>query len=175
MPDYLSRQLFDDIPYLVHAREEHDQFAKTLRDCGVQVLYLEELLKEARLGLLHPVIGGEVDGVEGVREPALRKLCAREARLGVREQEDAPAAGAKARKEGLRRRVRVEILSGGLPEEERKLRGERGGILRGDRRVCGAGLRRVEKQGLEDPEEVNLDVREAHLPAKGGFRLPAEL
>ena len=35
MPDYLSRQLFDDIPYLVHAREEHDQFAKTLRDCAV--------------------------------------------------------------------------------------------------------------------------------------------
>ena len=47
MPDYLSRQLFDDIPYLVHAREEHDQFAKTLRDCGVEVLYLDELLKEA--------------------------------------------------------------------------------------------------------------------------------
>ena len=47
MPDYLSRQLFDDIPYLVHAREEHDQFAKTLRECGVKVLYLDELLKEA--------------------------------------------------------------------------------------------------------------------------------
>ena len=47
MPDYLSRQLFDDIPYLVHAREEHDRFAQTLRDCGVQVLYLDELLKEA--------------------------------------------------------------------------------------------------------------------------------
>ena len=47
MPDYLARQLFDDIPYLVHAREEHDQFAKTLRDCGVEVLYLEDLLREA--------------------------------------------------------------------------------------------------------------------------------
>ncbi len=47
MPDYLARQLFDDIPYLVHAREEHDQFAKTLRDCGVKVLYLDELLQEA--------------------------------------------------------------------------------------------------------------------------------
>lgn len=47
MPDYLGRQLFDDIPYLVHAREEHDVFAQTLRDCGVEVLYLEELLKEA--------------------------------------------------------------------------------------------------------------------------------
>ena len=47
MPDYLSRQLFDDIPYLVHAREEHDQFAETLRSCGVEVLYLDTLLKEA--------------------------------------------------------------------------------------------------------------------------------
>ncbi len=47
MPDYLARQLFDDIPYLVHAREEHDQFAKTLRECGVEVLYLEDLLREA--------------------------------------------------------------------------------------------------------------------------------
>lgn len=47
MPDYLARQLFDDIPYLVHAKEEHDQFAKTLRDCGVEVLYLDTLLKEA--------------------------------------------------------------------------------------------------------------------------------
>lgn len=47
MPDYLARQLFDDIPYLVHAKEEHDQFAKTLRDCGVEVLYLDDLLKEA--------------------------------------------------------------------------------------------------------------------------------
>lgn len=47
MPDYLTRQLFDDIPYLVHAREEHDRFAQTLRECGVEVLYLDELLKEA--------------------------------------------------------------------------------------------------------------------------------
>ena len=37
MPDYLARQLFDDIPYLVHAKVEHDQFAQTLRDCGVEV------------------------------------------------------------------------------------------------------------------------------------------
>ena len=47
MPDYLTRQLFDDIPYLVHAREEHDEFANTLRSCGVEVLYLEQLLSEA--------------------------------------------------------------------------------------------------------------------------------
>ena len=47
MPEYLSRQLFEDIPYLVHAREEHDRFAKTLSDCGVRVLYLVDLAAEA--------------------------------------------------------------------------------------------------------------------------------
>lgn len=47
MPQYLSRQLFEDIPYLVHAREEHDAFAKTLRDCGVEVCYLLDLAAEA--------------------------------------------------------------------------------------------------------------------------------
>jgi len=47
MPEYLSRQLFEDIPYLVHAREEHDRFAETLRECGVQVDYLLDLTAEA--------------------------------------------------------------------------------------------------------------------------------
>lgn len=47
MPQYLSRQLFEDIPYLVHAREEHDEFANTLRDCGVEVCYLMDLAAEA--------------------------------------------------------------------------------------------------------------------------------
>lgn len=47
MPQYLSRQLFEDIPYLVHAREEHDQFAATLRESGVEVVYLLDLVAEA--------------------------------------------------------------------------------------------------------------------------------
>ncbi len=47
MPDYLARQLFDDIPYLVTARQEHDSFADTLRSCGVEVLYMDTLLREA--------------------------------------------------------------------------------------------------------------------------------
>ena len=47
MPQYLSRQLFEDIPYLVHAREEHDKFANTLRERGVEVCYLLDLVAEA--------------------------------------------------------------------------------------------------------------------------------
>lgn len=46
-PDLLDRLLFDDIPYLKVAREEHDAFAQTLRDAGVEVLYLEVLASEA--------------------------------------------------------------------------------------------------------------------------------
>jgi len=46
MPDYLDRLLFDDIPYLKIAQEEHDVFAKVLRDKDVEVLYVEELLKD---------------------------------------------------------------------------------------------------------------------------------
>lgn len=46
-PDLLDRLLFDDIPYLKIAREEHDAFAQTLRDAGVEVLYLEDLAAEA--------------------------------------------------------------------------------------------------------------------------------
>ena len=46
-PDYLTDLLFDDIPYLEVAQKEHDAFAQTLRDHGVEVLYLDELVAEA--------------------------------------------------------------------------------------------------------------------------------
>lgn len=46
-PDTLDRLLFDDIPFLDIAIEEHDAFAKILKDNGVEVLYLEELAAEA--------------------------------------------------------------------------------------------------------------------------------
>ena len=46
-PSYLSPLLFDDIPYLKVARQEHDNFAKVLRDNGAEVLYLENLVAEA--------------------------------------------------------------------------------------------------------------------------------
>lgn len=47
VPDYLDRLLFDDIPYLRRAQEEHDNFARVLEDNGVEVLYLERLVAEA--------------------------------------------------------------------------------------------------------------------------------
>lgn len=44
IPDTLERLLFDDIPYLAAAQREHDVFARTLTDNGVEVLYLEDLM-----------------------------------------------------------------------------------------------------------------------------------
>ncbi|WP_461204641.1 arginine deiminase [Clostridium sp. DL1XJH146] len=45
-PEMMERLLFDDIPYLKIAQQEHDYFAETLNKCGVQVLYLENLAAE---------------------------------------------------------------------------------------------------------------------------------
>ncbi len=44
VPGELERLLFDDIPYLRAARQEHDAFAALLRENGTQVVYLEELM-----------------------------------------------------------------------------------------------------------------------------------
>ncbi|MBE0700654.1 MAG: arginine deiminase [Acholeplasmataceae bacterium] len=46
-PDLLEKLLFDDIPYLKVAQEEHDMFADTLRNEGVEVLYLTDMITEA--------------------------------------------------------------------------------------------------------------------------------
>ena len=47
MPDYLTELLFDDIPYLEKAQTEHDTFAQVLRDRGIEVLYLDQLVTES--------------------------------------------------------------------------------------------------------------------------------
>ena len=45
-PDTLSELLFDDIPYLPIAQKEHDEFARVLKENGVEVVYLEDLMAE---------------------------------------------------------------------------------------------------------------------------------
>lgn len=45
-PDTLEELLFDDIPFLKVAQEEHDAFADILRREGVEVVYLEDLMAE---------------------------------------------------------------------------------------------------------------------------------
>ncbi|MGB8652538.1 MAG: arginine deiminase [Mycobacteriales bacterium] len=54
--------LFDGIPWVGRAQEEHDAFAQALRDRGVEVLYLQDLLTEAleesqsRLEVVHAAV-----------------------------------------------------------------------------------------------------------------------
>ena len=50
MPEYLERLLFDDIPYLKDAQREHDAFADCLRQQGVEVVYLADLVVQSLSG-----------------------------------------------------------------------------------------------------------------------------
>src|ERR1700751_4407399 len=45
-PENHDELLFDDVLWVRRARQQHDQFADLLRDRGVDVVYLEELLAE---------------------------------------------------------------------------------------------------------------------------------
>src|SRR4051812_48980422 len=60
--------LFDGVPWLERAQQEHDRFAATLRDDGAEVLYLHELLTEvlevdaARAQLLESALRPETIG-----------------------------------------------------------------------------------------------------------------
>lgn len=76
-PSNKDRLLFDDVLWLPRAQEEHDAFAETLRNRGVEVLYLRDLLaetlavSEAQEYILQSVIDERVQGVHGV--DALRR------------------------------------------------------------------------------------------------------
>ena len=45
-PSLMKRFLFDDIPYLKVAQEEHDLFSQTLVKNGIEVYYIEDLIEE---------------------------------------------------------------------------------------------------------------------------------
>jgi len=46
-PRHRDRLLFDTLPWVGRAQQEHDAFAAALRDQGVEVLYVTELLQDA--------------------------------------------------------------------------------------------------------------------------------
>ncbi|WKY45327.1 arginine deiminase [Eubacteriaceae bacterium ES2] len=74
VPDSLKELLFEDIPWLKRMQEEHDEFTGILKNRGVEVLYVEDLLKDVlknkavREGLILEVIdqnpssGNYIDG-----------------------------------------------------------------------------------------------------------------
>ena len=45
-PETMHELLFDDTPYLKIAQVEHDEFATTLREQGVEMLYIEQLVAD---------------------------------------------------------------------------------------------------------------------------------
>ena len=45
-PNNLTRLLFDDIPFLPDAQREHDEFSHILRENGIEVVYLEDLMAD---------------------------------------------------------------------------------------------------------------------------------
>lgn len=45
-PAYMEDLLFDEIPWLERAREEHDSFARALTEAGAQVYYIEKLVAD---------------------------------------------------------------------------------------------------------------------------------
>lgn len=47
VPSLMEDMLFDEIPYLKRAQEEHDVFAQILRDKGVEVNYIEDLAADS--------------------------------------------------------------------------------------------------------------------------------
>ncbi len=98
-PQNKERLLFDDLLWVERAQEEHDAFVAIMRDRGVDVVYLEDLLAEiladegVRLALIDQVITPAACGVR----------VSRELRAALR---DAPVARL------------IEVLLGGLLEQE---------------------------------------------------------
>ena len=98
-PRNSSDLLFDAIPWVERAQEEHDAFAEALRARGVEVLYLRDLLVESL-------------AVDAARDLVVERTVA------------APRLGARLRAEvervltGLDADALVDVLIGGLAHEE---------------------------------------------------------
>ena len=72
-PSTLERLLFDDIPYLKIAQEEHDQFAKVLRENGVEVVYyVDEVAKAIADPELQIQLVNEFLNLSKIRSKGLR-------------------------------------------------------------------------------------------------------
>ena len=81
-PSTMERLLFDDIPYLKVAQEEHDKFAQTLRDNGVEVVYyVQETAKalktpELQQNLIEDFLDLSMITSQGMRESLISYLMA---------------------------------------------------------------------------------------------------
>ena len=72
VPENFERLLFDDIPFLKVAQREHDNFAKALRDCGAEVIYLvDELAKVLADPQLKKQFLAEMLDESGIKSPGV--------------------------------------------------------------------------------------------------------
>ncbi len=77
-PNTLERLLFDDIPYLKIAQQEHDAYANALRAEGVEVVYLVDLVAEALEaggGAVRRKFLEQFIAEAGVTSPKIAKQC----------------------------------------------------------------------------------------------------
>ena len=91
--------LFDDVLWVERARQEHDAFADVLRERGVEVLYLDELLTDVLL-------------IEDAREEVLEHT------LRAANLRPAPAREVREWLDGLGAAELTELLIGGIAWEE---------------------------------------------------------
>ena len=83
-PNNFERLLFDDIPYLKVAQEEHDRFAEVLKENGVEVCYYQhETAKaladiEIRRNFVNEFVNMTKDFSESIREAVVEFLMAKE-------------------------------------------------------------------------------------------------
>ena len=88
-PTTMERLLFDDIPFLKIAQEEHDIFVKILEDNGAQVLfYVDETAKaladtKVRLQFINEFLDLSDVKVQGLRESIIEFLMSMEAKAMV--------------------------------------------------------------------------------------------
>ena len=79
-PSTMERLLFDDIPYLKVAQQEHDRFAEVLRENGVEVVYyVEETAKaistpELQQSLIEDFLDLSLITSKGMRESLISYL-----------------------------------------------------------------------------------------------------
>ncbi len=74
--------LFDGIPWVDRAQDEHDGFAQALRDHGVEVLYLADLLERALHEPAAQLLGYSVQSAE--TEQATQNIAVGALKLAVR-------------------------------------------------------------------------------------------
>lgn len=76
-PNTLERLLFDDIPYLKVAQQEHDAFTNALRAEGVEVVYLVDLVAEAldTSSTVRKDFIKQFVAEGGITSPKVAKLC----------------------------------------------------------------------------------------------------